>query len=92
MHWTLMDCAHFKNRDNMATRFYLPNLAPACQGCNRFDVSDHIANWAAFIGPDKVSELNEISKSLMKWTRIDIDVRIEFYKAEVKKLRKQKHL
>lgn len=90
--WKEADTAHFKDRDNMATRFYLPNLAPSCQQCNRFDHYEHIMKW--FLKMDFVThdDLDQRSRSLYKFTRPELEEMIEDYKEKVKAIRKLKGL
>jgi hypothetical protein len=91
-HWTLLDTAHFKDRDYMGTRFYLPNLAPACQSCNRYDPVGHLIAWRNKLTVEQTLDLEQRSKSLMKWARPELQEQIEFYKSEVRQLRKLKRL
>lgn len=92
LHWSLMDCAHYVSRQNMATRFYLPNLAPASKACNQFDPFGHILRWEEVMPQEQKDELIERGCSMMKWTRIELSEQIEYYKSEVRQLRKRKHL
>lgn len=91
-YWKDVDCAHFKDRDNMGTRFYIPNLAPACKGCNRFNHYEHIAAWEKKISFTQRLDLEKRSRSLMKWTRGEIQDLILDYKEKVTQLRKLKGL
>jgi hypothetical protein len=91
-HWTQMDCAHFISRSNMAARFYLPNLAPAAKACNQFDSANHLKRWSGKLTASAYIDLSYKAKSLIKWTRPELQEQIEFYKAEVKSLRKLKRL
>lgn len=90
--WKDVDCAHFKDRDNMATRYYLPNLAPGCQDCNRFNHYEHIAAWEKKLTPEMQIHLNFIAHSMQKYTRPELLELIETYTEKVKQLKKQKHL
>lgn len=80
MYWKDADCAHFINRDNMATRFYLPNLAPACQECNRYNPVEHILKWTSKMGDKLAEELYVKGHSLEKFTRGELLGMIEEYK------------
>lgn len=90
--WKDADCAHYKDRDNMATRFWLPNLGAASRDCNRFDHYNHIARWTANMGHSEATHLNVVSHSLMKYTRKELEELIEDYKAKNAELRKKKGL
>lgn len=91
-HWTKMDCAHFIPRSNMATRFYLPNLRPASKLCNQFDSSNHLRRWSGKMSANEWTDLTFKAKSLMKWTKPELQSMIEEYKEKVQQLKKQKHL
>jgi NinG protein len=80
MYWKDADCAHYVNRSNMATRYYLPNLAPACQDCNRLDPINHLVVWKLKMGEERSSELILKGRSLEKFTRGELLVMIENYK------------
>lgn len=90
--WRWMDTAHFIDRKNMATRFYLPNLNTACQECNRYDHFNHIAEWERKLTPEELAHLELMSKSLTKWMPFELKELIEEYKIKVATLRKQKGL
>jgi hypothetical protein len=92
MHWSLMDTAHYIRRDNMGTRFYLPNLAPAAKSCNQYDPEWHLVRWRAKLTPEQREDLELRRQSFTKWTRPEIEELIIHYKDEVKKLRKFKNL
>lgn len=90
IYWKEADCCHFKDRDNMGTRFYLPNLAPGCQDCNRFNHYEHIAAWEKKLVYAKRKDLEQRSRSLMKWTKPELEDMIIEYGEKVKQLRKLK--
>lgn len=90
VYWKDSDCAHFKDRDNMATRFYLPNLGAADRECNRFDHYNHIRRWEQKLSWGQQVELNAMSHVLTKYTRPELEEMIEDYKVKVAALRKQK--
>ena len=92
VYWKDADCAHFKDRDNMATRFYLPNLGAADRECNRFDHYNHINRWAAKMGHYNAELLDAASRGLQKYTRTELKEMIEDYKLKVAELRRTKHL
>lgn len=90
--WKDVDCAHFKDRDNMGTRYYLPNLAPGCRECNRFDHYWHIEQWEKKLTPEMLVHLNFIAHGMQKYTRHELLELIETYTEKVKHLKKIKHL
>jgi hypothetical protein len=90
--WSDADTAHFKDRDNMATRYYLPNLAPACPNCNRYRHFNHIATWTLRMPVAQYSDLERRSHSLMKFTRPELEDLISDFKAKVESMKKTKGL
>lgn len=92
MFWSDADTAHLKDRDNMATRWYLPNLAPACASCNRFDHYNHIAMWERKLTEKELYMLNMKSHSFMKPSRPELEELIIEFTEKVRVLRKQKVL
>lgn len=86
------DCCHFKDRQHMGTRFYLPNLAPGCKECNRFNPVEHLNQWEFIMPKEQRWDLEKRSRSLMKWTRGEIQDLILDYRDKVANLRKEKNL
>lgn len=90
--WADADCCHFKDRDNMGTRFYLPNLAPGCRDCNRFNPQFHLQQWESWMSQEVLYDLDMRASSTMKFTRPELEEMISDYKEKVKQLRKDKGL
>lgn len=85
------DCCHFIDRANIATRFHLPNLAPGCKDCNRYNPVWHLNIWETKLG-ETAFELRELGSTLMKYTRPELEEMILTYTEKVKELKKQKGL
>lgn len=92
VYWKESECAHFKDRDNMATRFYLPNLGAADKNCNSYDHYNHIMRWTEKMSPAVYGDLQYRSHSLMKHTRFELEELLQEFTLKVKALRKQKGL
>lgn len=92
VYWKEADCAHYKDRDNMATRFYLPNLGAADPDCNRFNHYEHIARWSAKMGEKTKEHLDILSHSLEKYTRVELQEKLQEFTLKVKQIRKTKGL
>lgn len=88
--WKDVDCAHFKDRDNMATRFYLPNLAPGCKDCNRFNHYEHIEAWEKKLTPEMITHLNFIAHGMQKYTRVELEEIHKEFTQKYIELKKQK--
>lgn len=93
--WKGADCAHYEDRDNMATRYNEINCHLCCQYCNRYD-PDHRGKYSVAMrdvyGNYTVDELEKQAKSMMKYMKHELKELIEEYKLIVKELKKQKHL
>lgn len=87
--WKHADCAHFIERGRMSTRYYLPNLAPACRNCNRYNIQAHLTLWALKMKPEVIDELRIMEKNLAKFTRGELLGMIEEYKVLNANLRKK---
>lgn len=87
VYWKDADLAHFIDRGNMATRFNLVNLAPACQQCNRHNEDFHKEEWAKKLGPEIVETLEREGRSMRKLMRYELEKGIELMTDKLKQLR-----
>lgn len=96
MFWSDADCCHCFDRNNMATRYDLMNLAPGCRDCNRFDPIKHQAAFKNRIqskyGMQAYSELEGRAHSFYKFTRPELEEFLESFKEKVATLKRQKGL
>jgi hypothetical protein len=90
--WKEADCCHYENRDNMGTRFYLPNLEPGCQDCNRHNKEFHIEEWGKKLTEEMKIHLAFIAHGTQKYMRFELVEMIEEYKYKVLNLKKLKGL
>lgn len=83
------DCGHYHSRTHMATRFEEDNCHCECKGCNRFS-ADHLIgyreNLITKIGFSRVERLNVLAHSQKHWLDCELEEKIAYYKAEVKRL------
>lgn len=83
------DCGHYHSRTHMATRFEEDNCHCECKGCNRFS-ADHLIgyreNLITKIGFSRVERLNVLAHSQKHWLDYELEEKIAYYKAEVKRL------
>lgn len=93
LYWPDSDCAHYIDRANMATRYDLTNLAPACRNCNRVDTDEHKKKFREYIisthGEVAIVTLEAGRHLTIKWMRFELEELIEKLKEEVKRLRKK---
>ena len=90
--WKDAHCCHFKDRYNMATRFFLPNLAAGCVDCNVYNHYEHITMWQNKLSPAILNMLDERSHSLYKFTRPELEDLLNEFTEKVAQRRKQKGL
>ena len=88
-----MQCGHFQSRSFLATRFDEENCQPQCVACNMFKQGEQY-KFALYLdamyGEGKAQELQYLAKSIVKFTRIDYEEKIVYYKDLVNKLKKEK--
>jgi hypothetical protein len=87
IHHSKSQCAHFINRGNMATRFNLLNLAPACYECNILREDFHLKAWEELLGPERTDYLRQEGRSMRKLMRFELEKGIELMEAKLKSLR-----
>jgi len=88
-----MQNGHFQSRSFLATRFNEENCQPQCVGCNMFKQGEQYKfalNLDAKYGEGKAEELQFLSKTIVKFTRVDYEEKISYYKDLVEKLKKEK--
>ena len=85
------EVAHYIRRQHLMTRWSANNASLCCFNCNRND-KDHEKKYRAKLvevyGELRVSILDSLAKSLLKPMRCDIIEKIDFYKVQLKQLRK----
>ena len=88
-----MQCGHFQSRSFLATRFDEENCQPQCVGCNMFKQGEQY-KFSLYLdtkyGEGKAEELEILSKSIVKFTRLDYEDKIGYYKDLVEKIKKDK--
>ena len=90
-----MQNGHFQSRSNLNTRFDEENCQPQCVGCNMFKQGEQFkfaTNLDAKYGEGKAVELQIKSKQIVKFTRVDYEDKISYYKDAVDKLLKDKDI
>jgi hypothetical protein len=88
-----IQCGHFQSRTFLATRFDEENCQPQCVGCNMFKQGEQY-KFSLYLdakyGEGKAQELQYLAKSIVKFTRVDYEEKIVYYKDLVNKLKKDK--
>ena len=84
LHWRDGDAGHFIPRARQGETYYLKeNIHLQCKGCNGFDVErGKIGYTMAMIsryGPEKVEELQQLSRQISRYRRADYEQMIDEY-------------
>ena len=90
---TGMQNGHFQSRSFLSTRFDEENCQPQCVGCNMFKQGEQWKfgmNLNAKYGIGTSNKLEFISRQKVKFSRIDYEDKISYYKSLVKNLKKEK--
>jgi len=88
-----MQCGHFQSRRFLSTRFDEENCQPQCVACNMFRGGEQFkfALWIdAKYGNGTALELEYKARTIVKFSRIDYEDKITYYKLAVEKLKKDK--
>ena len=88
-----MQNGHFQSRRFMATRYDEQNCAVQCIGCNCFKQGEQF-RFSIYIdskyGEGTSEHLEVLARTIIKFSRIDYEEKITYYKSCVDKLKKQK--
>ena len=88
-----VDCGHYFSRTHMATRFDEDNCNAECRSCNRMS-ADHLigyrTNLVAKIGLNRIDRLDVLAHSQKHWLDSELEEKIRYYTAEVRRLSQEK--
>jgi hypothetical protein len=88
-----MQNGHFQSRKHLATRWDDENCQVQCVGCNMFKAGEQYKfaiNLDAKYGSGKAEELEFLARTIVKFTRVDYEDKIRYYKSYVEKIKKEK--
>jgi uncharacterized small protein (DUF1192 family) len=88
--WQEMQAMHYVDRDQMALRYDVSNVYVGCESCNCFDDDHHERFKEAILkkrGQEVLDFLEVEKRSLQKWMPHELQERIDFLKAEIKKMK-----
>jgi hypothetical protein len=88
-----MQCGHFQSRRHHSTRWHEQNCQVQCVKCNMYEQGEQFRFGVALdhkYGEGTAEELEFLSKMIMKFSRVDYEEKISYYKSAVDKLKKQK--
>lgn len=89
------DCGHYINRQHMATRFNEKNCNAQCRKCNRFDegnIQGYRRGLIAKYGEPTVLMLEAMKNRINKISDFEYRTMIDYYRKEVKRLKKEKQI
>jgi len=93
-HYKRLQNGHFQSRRFMATRFSEDgNCEVQCQKCNIWEQGMQYRfamNLDAKYGEGTAQELEFLARTIVKFTRVDYEEKIVYYKDLVEKLKKEK--
>ena len=84
---------HFQSRRFMATRYNEENCSSQCVACNMFRGGEQFRFSLALdakYGEGKAQELEYLARTIVKFTRVDYEEKISYYKSAVENLKKEK--
>lgn len=93
--WRDSEAAHWQKRAHMGTRWNEKNVHACTVESNRFD-PEHDKKYTSRMmtkyGMPMCAVIQRLALSLQKWTRPELEEKIEYYKSEVARLKKEKGL
>ena len=88
-----MQNGHFQSRRFMVTRYDEENCQPQCVGCNMFKSGEQYKFALALdakYGEGTAEELEFLARTIVKFTRVDYEDNIRYYKSVVEKIKNDK--
>ena len=88
-----MQCGHFQSRSHLTTRFDEKNCQPQCVGCNMFKQGEQYRfalQLDGKYGAGTAEKLMYLAHRSIKFTRVESQEKISYYKDIVKNLKKEK--
>ena len=92
-HYKTLQNGHFQSRRFMATRFDEENCQVQCVKCNMYSQGEQYKFGLALdskYGEGTAEELEYLSRSILKISRVEYEEKISYYKSLVEKLKKEK--
>ena len=83
-HWKNIQAGHFMSRRHMATRWHEDNVKPQCVKCNMFSQGEQY-RFGVNLG-DKAIEMEELSRTTMKFATFELQELIADYKIKIQEL------
>ena len=94
-HWTALHNGHYVDRRHIATRYDERNCHPCCYHCN-VTLRGNLSKYRQFIidkyGVKVLEELESAKRATEKYSVADYQEKIEYYRSEVRRIKKEKGL
>ena len=90
-----MQNGHFQSRKHLSTRFDEDNCQVQCIACNMFRQGEQFKfgiNLDAKYGKGTAEELEFLSRTTLKISRVEYEEKISYYKSLVKNLKEEKEI
>tara|TARA_R110000868_G_scaffold28818_2_gene107531 strand:+ start:369 stop:758 length:390 start_codon:yes stop_codon:yes gene_type:complete len=84
-HWKEIQAGHFMSRKHYSTRWDERNVKPQCVGCNVFRYGEQY-KFSKMLGIQLSNELEDLSRSLVKFSNNELNDMIKNYSIKLKKL------
>lgn len=94
-HYKKLQCGHFQSRRKHSTRWNPQNCQVQCVKCNMFNQGEQYLfaiGLDHLYGEGTADELIILSNQTIKFTRIDYEDQISYYKELVENLKKEKSI
>lgn len=95
IHWTNAQAMHFMNRRHLGTRFNEINVKAGCPACNMYNLGNlesYESHLRREYGDNIIDRLTMLKTTVTKFTPHEIKEMTEYYRKEVKRLKKEKGL
>jgi len=83
--WKSLQAGHFISRKHYATRWNEENVQVQCVACNVYRYGEQYL-FGVYLGEDKSQELLQLSREVVKFSNIDLEIKINYFKRKIDEL------
>ena len=84
-HWKNLQAGHFISRKHYATRWNEENVQVQCVACNVYRYGEQYL-FGVYLGEEKSQELLQLSREVVKFSNIDLEIKINYFKRKIDEL------
>ena len=84
-HWKNLQAGHFISRKHYATRWNEENVQVQCVACNVYRYGEQYL-FGVYLGEEKSQELLQLSREVVKFSNIDFEIKINYFKRKIDEL------